>query len=57
VAKAFADSAWVNQVLRLLLQLGRTNIASEIDPGQAMQPTSHAHRRAKEPKPVPLARG
>ncbi len=29
VAKAFADSASVNQALRLLLQLARTNVSSD----------------------------
>ena len=57
VAKAFADSASVNQVLRLLLQLARTNIPLDIHPGKAVQPTNRAQRRAKKPKPVRAARG
>jgi len=57
VAKAFADSASVNQVLRLLLQLARTNIPLDIHPDKAVQPTNRAHRRAKKPKPVRAARG
>jgi hypothetical protein len=51
VAKAFADSASVNQALRLLMQLARTNIP--IQPEKAVQPTNRAPRRAKKPKPLP----
>jgi hypothetical protein len=57
VAKAFADSASVNHALRLLLQLARTNIPSDIHPDKAVQPTNRAPRRAKKPKPVRAARG
>jgi hypothetical protein len=57
VAKAFADSASVNQVLRLLLQLARTNIPLDLHPDKAVQPTNRAQRRAKKPKPVRAARG
>ena len=57
VAKAFADSASVNQVLRLLLQLARTNIPLDIHPDKAMQPTKRAQRRGKKSKPVRTARG
>jgi len=57
VAKAFADSASVNQVLRLLLQLARTNIPLDLHPAKAVQPTNRAQRRAKKPKPVRAARG
>ena len=57
VAKAFADSASVNQALRLLLQLARTNIPLDIQPGKVVQSTTRAPRRAKKPKPVPHARG
>ena len=46
VAKAFADSASVNQVLRLLLQLARTNIPLDLHPDKAVQPTNRAQRRA-----------
>ncbi len=59
VAKAFADSGSVNQVLRLLLQLARTNVPSEMHPEKAAHPTSPARRRpqrAKKPKPVRAAR-
>ena len=57
VAEAFADSASVNQALRLLLQLARTNIPAETQPDKAVQPTDRAPRRAKKPKPVRAARG
>ena len=57
VAKAFADSASVNQALRLLLQLARTNIPLDTHPDKAVQPTNRAQRRAKKPKPVRTARG
>jgi hypothetical protein len=57
VAKAFADSESVNQALRLLLQLARTNIPSEIPPDKAAQPTSRAPRHAKKSKPVRATRG
>jgi hypothetical protein len=55
VAQAFADSASVNQALRLLLQLARTNIP--IQPVKAVPPTNRAPRRAKKPKPVRATRG
>jgi hypothetical protein len=57
VARAFGDSASVNQVLRLLLQLARTNIPSDIKPGHALHRTPRAPRRARKPKPVRPARG
>jgi hypothetical protein len=53
VAKAFADSASVNQALRLLLRLARTNIPSGIQSHKPVRPT----RRAKKAKPVRAARG
>jgi len=57
VAKAFADSASVNQALRLLLQLARTNIPLDIQPDKPARPTSRAPRRAKKSKPVRAFRG
>ena len=57
VAQAFADSASVNQALRLLLQLARTNIPLDMQPAKAVQPTNRAPRRAKKPKPVRTSRG
>ncbi len=57
VAKAFTDSASVNQVLRLLLQLARTNIPSHIEPERAMRPTGRGRRRSKTPKAARPTRG
>jgi len=57
VAQAFADSASVNQALRLLIQLARTSTPLGIQPGKAVQPTSRAPRRAKKPKPARATRG
>ena len=53
VAKAFADSASVNQALRLLLQLARTNVPSDMQPDKPVRPA----RRAKKPKAVRATRG
>ena len=53
VAKAFADSASVNQVLRLLLQLARTNVPCDMQPDKPVRPA----RRAKKPKAVRATRG
>jgi hypothetical protein len=57
VAKAFADSASVNQALRLLLQLARTNVPSDIQPNQGGAAEGTPPRRAKKPKPVRATRG
>jgi len=57
VAQAFADSASVNQALRLLLQLARTNVPSDLQPDKAVRPTHRPPRRAKKPKPVRGTRG
>jgi uncharacterized protein len=53
VAKALADSASVNQALRLLLQLARTSVPSDMQLDKPVRPA----RRAKKPKPVRAARG
>ena len=45
VALAFADSASVNQALRLLLQLARTNVSFENQPHKAVRPTHPAPRQ------------
>jgi hypothetical protein len=55
VAGAFGDSASVNQVLRLLLHLARTNIP--LQPDKVVQPTEGAPRRARKPKPARDTRG
>ncbi len=57
VAKAFADSASVNQALRLLLQLARTSAPLDIQSGKTVQPSNRAPRRAKKPKPLRATRG
>ena len=53
VAQAFADSASVNQALRLLLQLARKNVSLDRQPAKVARPTS----RPKKPKPVRATRG
>ena len=57
VALAFVDSASVNQTLRLLLQLARTNVSLDRQPAKTASPTDRAPRRAKKPKPVRAPRG
>jgi hypothetical protein len=57
VAQAFADSASVDQALRLLLQLARTNVPLDNQPHKAVQPTNRAPRRANKAKPVCTTRG
>ena len=57
VALAFTDSESVNQALRLLLQLARTNVPSDLQLEKAVRPTSHPPRRAKKPKPGRATRG
>jgi len=44
VARAFPDSASVNQILRLLLQLAKTSVPSEASPSDVLQPASHRPR-------------
>jgi hypothetical protein len=56
VAKAFADSASVNQALRLLLQLARTHVSLDAQT-EKLPPTSPAARRARKPKPSRATRG
>jgi hypothetical protein len=50
VAKAFVDSASVNQALRLLLDLARVSVPSGIQSGKSGQPASATPRRARNPK-------
>ena len=57
VALAFADSTSVNQALRLLSQLARTNVPLEHQSHEAVPPTHRAPGRAKKSKPVPANRG
>jgi len=56
VAKAFGDSASVNQALRLLLQLARTNIPLYIQPDKTARKTSRPPSRAKKPRAARVAR-
>ena len=53
VAQAFADSASVNQALRLLLQLARKNVSLDRQPAKGARPTS-APPRSPSPS-APLA--
>ena len=57
VALAFVDSASVNQALRLLLQLARTNVPLENQPHKTVPPTNRAPRRTKKSKPRRATRG
>ncbi len=57
LAKVFTDSASVNQVLRLLLQLAKKNVPVESRPNKALQPTSRRRRRGKKPTTAKAARG
>jgi hypothetical protein len=57
VAKAFTDSASVNQVLRLLLHLAQRDVSSIIAPERAIRPTGRGQRRSKKPKAIGPARG
>ena len=57
VAKAFTNSESVNQALRLLLQLARTNIPLDTPSHKPVKPTNRTQRRAGKAKPVRTARG
>ena len=57
VAKVFTDSASVNQVLRLLLQLAKDSIPSESRPNQALQPTSRRRRKGQKRVSAKTTRG
>jgi hypothetical protein len=48
VARAFPDSASVNQILRLLLQLAKTSVRAEASPSDALPPASHRPRGKKQ---------
>ncbi len=47
VAKVFTDSPSVNQVLRLLLRLAKTNVPAETRPDKAPKPANRRRRRGK----------
>jgi hypothetical protein len=56
VAKVFTDSASVNQVLRLLLRLAKTNVPRETRPDKALLPANRRRRRGKKPRTAKAAR-
>jgi hypothetical protein len=47
VAKVFPDSASVNQILRLLLQLAKTSVPPETSTKDVLPPASHRPRGKK----------
>jgi hypothetical protein len=47
VARAFPDSASVNQILRLLLQLAKTSVPVETSPSDVLRPAGHRPRGKK----------
>ena len=53
VAQAFGDSAAVNQALRLLLQLARTNVPGSVQTDKTAQPPGRAPRRSRLSGPNP----
>ena len=57
VAKAFADSASVNQALRLLLELARVSVPPGIQSGKPLEPAVAAPRRARKSKTGRATRG
>ena len=56
VARVFSDSASVNQVLRLLLQLARTNVPLDARPNDALPPANRRRRAGKKPSTAKAAR-
>jgi len=57
LAQAFPDSASVNQALRLLLRLAKTEVVVGPRRPKAAQPRSRARRKAKSKPRSPAARG
>ena len=57
IAEVFTDSASVNQALRLLVQLAKTNVPARGQPNTALQPTNRARRKPKSKKASRAARG
>jgi len=55
LARVFTDSESVNQILRLLLQLARTNVPLDTRPGNVPQPASR-RRMGKKPGVAKAAR-
>src|SRR3954471_15708987 len=56
-AEAFTDSAAVNQALRLLVRLAKTNVPVSGRATTPPRPTSRARPRPKSKKPSRAARG
>ena len=56
VAKAFADSASVNQALRLLVKLAQVSVPSRPQT-EKIPPAIGTPRRVRKPKPVRTTRG
>jgi len=56
VARAFGDSASVNQVLRLLLQLAHANVPVAGQPNHVNPPANNRHRAGKKSKTPTVAR-
>jgi hypothetical protein len=56
IAAAFPDSASVNQALRLLVRLSKSKAIAGGRP-KALEPTSHARRKAKPKQRSRAARG
>jgi uncharacterized protein (DUF2336 family) len=57
VAKVFADSASVNQALRLLLRLAENAVPAKGRPSKGLQPISHRQRKGRKPATAKAARG
>jgi hypothetical protein len=57
IAEVFTDSASVNQALRLLVKLAKTNVPAPSRSIEALQPTTRARRRPKSKKQPRAARG
>jgi hypothetical protein len=56
VAGVFGDSASVNQVLRLLLQLARTNVPLDTQANDAQHSAHRGRRAGRKPRTAKVAR-
>ncbi|MGD0694193.1 MAG: hypothetical protein ABSB82_05010 [Terriglobia bacterium] len=56
LARVFTDSASVNQVLRLLLQIARTSVPLDTRPSNALQPANRRRRAGKKSRTAKAAR-
>jgi len=57
LAKVFPNSASVNQALRLLVRLAKTEVVVDGRPPKAVQPASRARRKPKSKRRSRAARG